>query len=101
MKKILLGLFIIGLSSVSAKCIGTVVNGKCIGTTIGESTSYKSDAGTRYQYDMSNASDRRSYSTDIGAQQRDKYDSLYNNYDRHIEKDRKNGQYGGGIYSND
>jgi hypothetical protein len=38
------------------------------------------------------------YSTDIGAQQRDKYDSIYNNYDNHIQNDRRQGQYGGGIY---
>ncbi len=59
---------------------------------------YKSDSGKKYQYDLSNASDKRSYDRDIGAQQRDKYDKQYNNYDRHIQKDRSKGQYGGGIY---
>jgi hypothetical protein len=58
----------------------------------------KSDSGKRYQYDLSQPMDRVGYSTDIGAQQRDKYDSMYNNYDNHIQNDRRQGQYGGGIY---
>lgn len=59
---------------------------------------YKSNSGNTYQYDLSNPSDRIGYSVDVGAQQRDKYDSMYNNYDQHIQKDQRDGQYGGGVY---
>ena len=63
-----------------------------------DNSGYKSDSGKRYQYDLNNQHDKISYSTDIDAQQRDKYDNLYNNYDRHIQNDHQQGQYGGGIY---
>ena len=63
-----------------------------------DNSGYKSDSGKRYQYDLNNQHDKLSYSTDIGAQQRDKYDNLYNNYDRHRQNDHRKGQYGGGIY---
>lgn len=60
---------------------------------------YKSDSGNSYQYDLNNPGDRTGYSVDTDAQQRDMYDSMYNNYDNHREQDQSNGQYGGGIYS--
>jgi len=63
-----------------------------------DDSGYESDSGKRYQYNLSQPMDRVGYSTDIGAQQRDKDDSIYNNYDNHIQNDRRQGQYGGGIY---
>lgn len=54
---------------------------------------YQSSSGTKYQYDMSNPSDRLNYSIDLDAQMRDKQSiDINRNLDTGI------GQYGGGIY---
>ena len=63
-----------------------------------DDSGYKSDSGKRYQYDLNQPMDKIGYSTDISAQRRDEYDRRYNNYDHHIENDRRSGQYGGGVY---
>jgi uncharacterized protein YlxW (UPF0749 family) len=86
MQKVVIGLLI---SSSIVLGYGFDNNGK---------SGYKSDSGKRYQYDLNNQHDKLSYSTDTSAQQRDKYDNLYNNYDRHKQNDQRQGQYGGGIY---
>ncbi|MCI7352182.1 MAG: hypothetical protein PUK61_03485 [[Actinobacillus] rossii] len=54
---------------------------------------YQSSTGTRYQYDMSNPSERLNYSLDLDAQRRDS-----NSLDLNRELDRGLGQQGGGIY---
>lgn len=88
-----------------AGCVGPVVNGECLSgtqvqgynygsTDLGSNDSgYRSNSGTRYQYDLSNPSDRNRYSIDLDAQRRDSM-SLSNGRDR----DRRSGQYGGGVY---
>ena len=79
----------------NAQCVGVVVNGVCQGYENGNSSGYKSDSGTRYQYDMSNGNDRLKYSVDTDAQQRDRQ---YHDYSGNRQRDRSLGQYGGGIY---
>lgn len=49
--------------------------------------------GTRYQYDLSDPTDRVSYSIDLDAQMRDKL-----SVDPNRNLDRNMGQVGGGIY---
>lgn len=87
----------INVASVSAGCIGPVVNGNCLtGVDDGggsNSGGYQGSSGSGYQYDMNNGSDRNSYSIDLDAQRRDQ---MYNGVD--ISQDRLRGQYGGGIY---
>ena len=56
-------------------------------------SSYESSSGTKYQYDMSNPSDRNDYSIDLDAQRRDQ---MSINPSRNFDKDIN--QYGGGIY---
>ena len=97
--KILLPLVVtLCLSSVvQARCIGPVVNGKCLGTEIydnsNNNSSYESNSGTKYEYDLNDIRDRNSYSTDTDAQLRD---SLNTNPRRQMDRDM--GQHGGGIY---
>jgi len=54
---------------------------------------YKSTTGTRYQYDMSDPSDRVDYSVDVDAQMRDRL-----NVDPSRSLDQGLGEHGGGIY---
>lgn len=54
---------------------------------------YTSSFGNRYQYDLSNPTDRLGYSVDVGAQLRDRMDL---NPSRTLE--RGLGEYGGGIW---
>ena len=54
---------------------------------------YTSSFGNRYEYDLSNPSDRISYDVDVSAQMRDRLDV---NPTRDLE--RGMGQYGGGVY---
>ena len=84
------------VSTVLAECIGPVVNGQCLsGVNNGgsDSSDYQGSSGSNYQYDMSNGSDRNSYSIDLDAQRRDQ---MYNGVG--TSQDRLRGQYGGGIY---
>lgn len=53
---------------------------------------YESTSGTKYQYDLSNPTDKLSYDTDLDAKMRD---SL--NINLNVELDRALGQFGGGI----
>ena len=89
--------FIIAITSTAeAGCVGVVVNGVCQGANIGNGNSaYQGSSGQQYQYDMSNANDRISYSTDLDAQRRDSYNS--GNPNTFIDK--STGQYGGGVYN--
>lgn len=80
-----------------AGCIGPVIQGKCHGTEVkgyGDSndTSYTSNSGTKYQYDLTSPQDQNRYSIDSSAQIRD---SL--NVNPRSQLDRSMGQYGGGI----
>ena len=68
--------------------------------TNNQSSGYQGSSGQRYQYDMSNGNDRLRYSTDVGAQQRDNNYNMYNT-NGNVQKDKNNGQYGGGLYGND
>ena len=82
----------------SAKCVGSIIRGECYGTEIGVSDSsssgYQGSSGSKYQYDLSNPSDRNSYSIDLSAQRRDQLDvSPSRSLDSGL------GQYGGGIYN--
>lgn len=56
----------------------------------GSQNNYRGSSGSRYQYDMSNPSDRLRYSTDTAAQRRDQMAGP----DR--DRDQARGQYGGG-----
>lgn len=103
MKKIILFVGSLALTmsvgSVSAGCIGPVVNGNCL-TGVDDaggsnSGGYQGSSGSNYQYDMNNGSDRNSYSIDLDAQRRDQ---MYNGVGR--SQDRLRGQNGGGIYGN-
>jgi|SaaInlStandDraft_7_1057024.scaffolds.fasta_scaffold21022_4 hypothetical protein len=58
-----------------------------------QDNNYQSSSGARYQYDMSNPSDRIDYSVDVDAQRRDQM-----NVDPSRSLDQGLGQYGGGIY---
>jgi len=86
------------LSSVThANCVGPTVNGKCLGTEVpsnGSSDGYQGSSSSSYQYDLSNGSDRNSYSTDLDAQRRDQVNTSVGR-----SQDRSRGQYGGGIYN--
>ena len=53
---------------------------------------YEGSSGTRYQYDLSDPSDRLQYSVDPSAQLRDSV-----NVNPSVDVDRGMGQYGGGI----
>jgi len=55
---------------------------------------YQGSSGTKYQYDMSNGSDRNRYSIDLDAQRRDQM-----SIDTGRKQDRSRGQYGGGVYN--
>lgn len=84
-----------------AGCVGPVVNGECLsGADVysfnsgSNSTSgYESNSGNRYQYDLSSPGDDIRYSTDFGAQRRDK---MSTNPGRSL--DIMSGEFGGGIY---
>ena len=99
--KILLGSFVLFLSAYShAGCVGPVVNGQCLsGTEVqgydsgSDDSGYKSNSGTRYEYDLSNPADKNRYSTDLDAKRKDKM-----SLDVGRDKDRRSGQYGGGVY---
>lgn len=54
---------------------------------------YESSLGNRYQYDLSDPSDRVRYKVDPGAKLRDKID-----VDPRRQLERDTGQYGGGVY---
>jgi len=54
---------------------------------------YEGSSGARYQYDMSNPSDRLNYGVDLDAQMRDQL-----SVDPSRGLDRGLGQFGGGIY---
>lgn len=54
---------------------------------------YESSFGNKYQYDMSDPSDRIDYSIDVDAQMRDRL-----SVEPSRDLDRGLGQYGGGIY---
>ena len=85
------------VGSVSARCIGPVVNGKCMGTIVpgtdGGGGGYQGVGGTTYQYDQNNPLDWNKYYLDRDAQRRDQM-----NTDPRVNSDREQGQYGGGIY---
>ncbi len=51
---------------------------------------YESSSGNKYKYDLSDPSDRNSYSTDVGAQ-------IDDSVDPSVSIDRSMGEYGGGI----
>jgi hypothetical protein len=71
-----------------------VVNGNCLGAQVpgSDSSDYRGFSGSRYDYDLSNPSDRTRYSTDLDAQRRDRMSlSVGRSLDRGL------GQYGGGI----
>jgi len=104
--KVLLGSVVLSASAYThAGCVGPVVNGQCLsgtevqgyqhGSSGSNGSGYKSNSGTRYEYDMSNPSDRTRYSTDLDAQRRDQM-----NRNIRRDMDRRSGQYGGGIYDN-
>jgi len=59
----------------------------------GSNNNYESTTGTRYQYDMSDPSDRVDYGVDIDAQMRDQL-----SVDPSRNLDQGLGEYGGGIY---
>lgn len=88
-------LLVLTFNTASAGCFGSVVNGACIGTEVddSESTDYQGSSGARYQYDMSDPSDRTEYSVDLDAQRRDQM-----SVDPGRSIDRGIGQYGGGVY---
>ncbi|AQT43461.1 hypothetical protein BBC0178_020230 [Bartonella apihabitans] len=99
---LLASISITSISYASAGCVGVVVNGECHGThvnsdNIGSNDSsgsgYGGSSGTRYQYDLNNPSDQRSYSLDLDAQRRDQM-----NLNPNRGLDRGRGQRGGGIY---
>ncbi|WP_378949044.1 hypothetical protein [Paracoccus sp. R86501] len=88
----------------NAGCIGAVISGNCAGATIdspfvgtatNENSGYQGSSGSSYQYDLSNPSDRNSYSTDLSAQMRDA-----RSLDLGRTQDRGLGQFGGGILNN-
>jgi hypothetical protein len=56
---------------------------------------YKSNTGTRYQYDLNKPSDRVRYNADPAAQLRDRL-----NTNPSVNIDKNNGQYGGGVKNN-
>jgi hypothetical protein len=58
-----------------------------------QNNGYESSFGNRYQYDMSDPSDRLDYSVDIDAQMRDRM-----SVEPSRSLDRGLGEYGGGIY---
>ncbi len=96
MKKVFVALLVTLSSSIAyAGCIGPTVNGKCLGTNVGGASSdsgYQGSSGLNYQYDLSNGSDRNSYSIDLEAQRRDQM-----NLDVGRTMDQSRGQYGGGV----
>jgi hypothetical protein len=100
--KFLIGSLAIFFSAYShAGCVGPVVNGDCLsGTGVhgydsdsNSGSSYESNSGTKYQYDLNDPGDSIDYSTDLDAQRRDQMNS-----DPRRGSDRQSGQYGGGIY---
>ncbi len=99
--KVLIGSLILSVSAYSnAGCVGPVVNGECTsGTEVrgynygSNNSGYESSSGTQYEYDLTNPGDRNRYSTDLDAQRRDQM-----SLDLDRNKDRRSGQYGGGIY---
>mgnify|MGYP006976396917 CR=1 FL=1 len=62
------------------------------GSIFNNNSGYNSSSGTRYQYDLSNPSDRLRYSTDLDAQRRDQM-----NLNPSRKLDQGIGQFGGGI----
>ena len=65
-----------------------------------EDSSYQGNSGQTYQYDMSNANDRISYSTDIDAQQRDMQSNMQQGSSyQNSQQDESTGQYGSGVYN--
>lgn len=85
------------IGSVSARCIGPVVNGRCLGTVVqGNDESqqnYRGVSGNQYQYDLNKPFDYNQYIHDINAQRRDQM-----NTNPGVEQDEDSGQNGGGIY---
>lgn len=85
---------------VLAECVGPVVNGRCLtgvdssGRNDNSDTGYQGSSGSRYEYDMSNGSDRNRYSIDLDAQRRDQMNTGVGR-----SQDKMRGQYGGGIYN--
>ncbi|WP_146757619.1 hypothetical protein [Cereibacter johrii] len=82
-----------------AGCIGPIVNGGCAGAYVDNpyvgsdgSSGYDGSSGANYDYDLSNPTDRNSYSTDLDAQRRD---SMSLDVGRSL--DTGLGQIGGGI----
>ena len=93
MKNVMLSIVMIGLLISMAK-VSANEYGIDYGFGNGYSQKYKSTSGTNYQYDMSKPLGRIGYGIDINAQVRDK--TYSNSYRRN--NDRKNNQYGGGIF---
>ena len=86
---------LLSANAVSARCVGSVVNGQCLGTEVygsDDSSGYQGSSGSSYQYDLNNGSDRNSYSIDLDAQRRDQMNLNSGNLDD------LRGQQGGGIY---
>lgn len=85
------------INAAYARCVGPVVNGECLGAEVygSDSNGYEGSSGSRYQYDLSNPSDRNRYGIDLDAQRRDQM-----SLDPGRSLDRGMGQYGGGIYDN-
>lgn len=86
-------------TSAYAGCVGPIVNGSCAGAYVDSpyvgsdsSSGYEGSSGTSYDYDMSNPSDRNSYSVDLDAQRRDDM-----SLDLGRSLDSGLGQIGGGI----
>ena len=69
------------IGSVSARCVGPVVNGRCLGTEVygsdDQQGSYRGSSGAYYQYDLNKPADRNRYGYDYDAQRRDQRNSLY------------------------
>ena len=96
MKFILIGLFLLMcMSTVHARCVGSIVNGECMGAEVygSDDSGYQGSSGSTYQYDLNNLSDRNSYSIDLDAQMRDQ-----RSIDTGRNMDQLRGQNGGGIY---
>lgn len=88
---------LLSANTVSARCVGSIVNDKCYGAEVygSDSSGYQGSSGSNYQYNLSDPSDRNSYSIDLDAQRRDQM-----NLDSGRSLDRGMGQDGGGIYDN-
>ena len=81
--------------SLSAQRDNSNFGGGFNGNSNYDSNGYQGNSGTKYQYDMSNPSDRIDYSTDLDAQRRD---SMYQDVGGGRYRDNSYGQQGGGVY---